>query len=93
MTNPKVGGPAYSVTCYTCYHKIWDGDTAPADGQQILTTYAEQTPGPCPSGVAACPHKTSAIAAASLLRPATVGDLAAVKTRLSAVEAKVTVKP
>lgn len=33
-------GPAYAVTCYTCQTKVWEGDTPPANGQTLLTTWA-----------------------------------------------------
>jgi len=87
---PITLGPAYAVTCHTCYRKIWEGDIAPADGQPILTAYAEQAAGTaCPSKVDPCPHKTAEVAKRALAVPATLGDLATIKTRLSAVEAKV----
>lgn len=73
----------YAVTCYTCYRNIWEGAGPPADGRAELTKYAESIPGTaCPSGVATCPNKTAAIAAAAQLRPATVGDLSSVRSRL-----------
>jgi hypothetical protein len=81
--------PAFSVTCRTCYRMMWQGDVAPADGQTLLTAYADSTQGTvCPSGVDGCPHKAAAIAAAKLLQPVTLADLTAVKGRLDKLEAK-----
>ncbi len=41
---------AYSVSCRTCGHNVWSGNTPPTDGQPLLIAYAESTPGPqCPS--------------------------------------------
>lgn len=77
----------YAVTCYTCRTKIWEGDEPPADGQVLLTEYADKTPGTeCPSKVADCPHKTAAVAERVQRRPATLADLEGLKIRLSALE-------
>jgi hypothetical protein len=79
----------YAVMCYTCHVVVWKGDSPLADGQAELTRYAESTPGTaCPSKVDPCPHKTAALAAAALLRPATLGDLASVKKRLDTLESR-----
>lgn len=41
MTQPAPA-PAHAVTCYTCTVKVWEGDDPPADGQAILTTWANK---------------------------------------------------
>lgn len=82
--------PDYAVTCRTCYVTVWEGDTAPADGQLLLTEYAESSAGTaCPSKVDPCPHKNAAIDQQGKRRPATIGDLETLKARLAALEAKV----
>ena len=43
----------YAVSCYTCVTTVWEGDTAPTDGQPILTTYANQS---CTRPD--CPHRS-----------------------------------
>lgn len=84
----------FAVVCRTCLHTVYEGDTAPDDGQVLLTAYADSIPGTvCPSKIDPCPHKAAAIAAAQLLKPASQGDLAAIKTRIAAVEAKTGVVP
>lgn len=75
---------AYSVTCRTCAKNVYEADSSPADGQALLTQYADSTSGTsCPSGVPNCPHKTTAI---NTGRQQTI---AAILTRLAAIEAKV----
>jgi hypothetical protein len=78
-------GTALAVNCYTCRVNIWQGDVAPADGQVLLTAYSDSTPGTaCPSKVDPYPHKTTAIAAAQVLKSATRADLAAMVARIEA---------
>ncbi len=74
----------YAAMCYTCQVVVWQGDNPPADGQAELTRYAEAS-----CQVAGCPNKTAALAASALLRPVTVGEMAGVRKRLDALEAKV----
>jgi hypothetical protein len=86
VTNPV--GTACAVNCYTCHVNVWQGDVSPADGQVLLTAYADSVTGTvCPSKVDPCPNKAAAIAQ----RPTqvTAADLAAVKARLDKIEAKV----
>lgn len=74
----------FAVICRTCTRNVYEGDTAPDDGQTLLTAFAESVPGTtCPSGIATCPHKTAAINAG---RQQTIS---AILTRLAAIEAKV----
>lgn len=78
----------YAVVCRTCQHNVYEGDTQPADGQVLLTTYADSAAGSaCPSGVASCPHKTTAINAAKQQA------IPALLARIAALEAKVNAKP
>jgi hypothetical protein len=82
VTEP-VGKP-YAVTCQACLVKVWEGDVPPADGQVLLTNYAESTPGnACPSKVAGCPNKTAAVVDTKQWQPAKI------LARLAALEAKV----
>jgi hypothetical protein len=75
---------AYSVTCRTCAKNVYEADDPPADGQTLLTAFADSVPGTtCPSGVATCPHKTVAV---NTGRQQTI---AAILIRLAAIEAKV----
>jgi hypothetical protein len=77
----------YAVICRTCLHNVYEGDAQPADGQLLLTAFADSVTGTaCPSGIATCPHKSAALTARAQLAPATVADLAAVKARLDKVE-------
>lgn len=39
---PEPPAPAHAVTCYTCHQKVWEGDDPPADGQKILTKWADK---------------------------------------------------
>lgn len=74
----------YAVTCRTCNKNVWQGNVAPADGQTVLTQFAESVAGTaCPSGVNPCPNKPAALAAA---RQQAVPALLA---RIAALEAKV----
>lgn len=85
---PDSLAPTHAVTCYTCLIKVWEGVDPPADGQIVLTEYADSTPGPeCPSKVANCPHKTAARADQEKSKAATLGDLDALKVRLDKLEA------
>ena len=74
----------YAVICRTCLRNVYEGDTQPADGQVLLTAYADSKAGTaCPSGVSSCPNKTSAVNAA---KQQTIPALLA---RIAALEAKV----
>jgi hypothetical protein len=67
---------------------VWQGNTPQGDGQVVLTAYADSVPGTaCPSKIDPCPNKAAAIAART--PPVTAADLAAIKTRLDKIEAKV----
>lgn len=78
----------YAVVCRTCQHNVYEGDTQPADGQVLLSQYADSAAGTaCPSGVNTCPNKTTAINAAKQQLPA------ALLARIAALEAKVAGKP
>lgn len=77
--------PAYAVTCYTCFVKIWEGDTPPIDGQVALTTYADSTPGTaCPSKIANCPNKTAVVADITQKQAVTRRDLAVLVAKIEA---------
>lgn len=78
----------YAVVCRVCSKNLYEGDTQPADGQVLLTQYADSVPGSaCPSGVATCPNKTSAVNAAKQQ------TIPALMARIAALEAKVNAKP
>lgn len=78
----------YAVVCRTCSKNVYEGDTQPADGQTLLTQYAQSTTGTtCPSGVATCPNKTAAINATKQQLPP------AILARLAAIEAKLGITP
>lgn len=78
----------YAVVCRTCLRVVYEGNTQPADGQALLSQYADSTPGAtCPSGVSACPNKTAAVNQARQQSPA------AILARLAALEAKAALKP
>lgn len=78
----------YAVICRTCSKNVYEGDTQPADGQVLLSQYADSTPGvKCPSGVTDCPNKTSAV------NTAKQQAIPALVARIAALEAKVAGKP
>jgi hypothetical protein len=88
MTAPSPVGTAYAVNCYTCRVNVWQGDIAPADGQVLLSAFADSVTGTaCPSKVDPCPNKTLAVAAAKKTLPA------AVLARIAAIEAKIGILP
>jgi hypothetical protein len=90
VTTPALVPIAFAVNCYTCRVNVWKGNDAPDDGQVLLTAFADSVAGSaCPSKVDPCPHKAAAIAAARLLQPVTMADLAAVKGRLDKLEVKI----
>jgi hypothetical protein len=90
VTNPV--GTACAVNCYTCHVNVWQGDVSPADGQVLLTAYADSAAGAaCPSKVDPCPNKTAEVAKRLDRVPAVVGDLKPLLARLAAIEAKVKV--
>lgn len=90
MTAPRLPPEpsAYAVACRTCQVTVWQGnELVETDGQVLLTAYADSTPGPrCPSGVAACPHTTAAVADRARSRPATVADLDDIRDRIDRLE-------
>lgn len=74
----------FAVVCRTCFRNVYEGNTAPADGQVLLTAFADSVTGTaCPSKIDPCPHKTTVITAAKQQ------TVSAILTRLAAVEAKV----
>jgi hypothetical protein len=82
-------GTSMAVICHTCGFTVWRGNAlVEQDGQTLLTAYADSVAGTvCPSKVDPCPNKSPAIAARPV--PVTAADLAGVKKRLDAIEAKV----
>lgn len=58
----------YQVRCWTCGTQVYSGDTAPADGQVLLTQFADAS---CPQGGIGCPHTTTARQAAAAADPTT----------------------
>lgn len=73
----------YAVVCRTCAHNVYEGNTPPADGQALLTQYADSVTGTaCPTPFDPCPHKSAAIAAE---RKRTI---AAILARLAVIETK-----
>jgi hypothetical protein len=85
-------GAAYAVTCQTCKVQVWQGDIPPADGQVLVTAYADSVPGTaCPSKVDPCPNKSAAVAAAVATEKRT--RPAAILARIASIEAKIGIVP
>lgn len=53
MSKPiKDEGTSFAVICHTCGVNVWQGNDPPADGQVLLTAFADSMPRPaCPSKV------------------------------------------
>lgn len=87
MTAPNLGKPdpgaAHVVSCRKCAAIVYGADTPPADGQLLLTRYADPN---CKE--ADCPHKTVQIETQRKTRPATIGDLEDLKSRVEKLEPK-----
>jgi hypothetical protein len=79
---PLPDAPNMVVTCYTCVTAVAMGNDI-TDGQPHLTEYADRS---CKRDD--CPHKTAAVEARKRQQPATLADLDALKTRVSALERK-----
>jgi hypothetical protein len=82
---PELPSVAYacSVSCQTCGAGVWQGNDPPADGQPLLTEYADLE---CRR--ADCPHRTATRQAAELNKVATQRDLAALGARIDKLEAR-----
>lgn len=88
MTAPPPVGTAYAVNCYTCHVNVWQGDVITADGQVLISAFADSTPGTaCPSKVDPCPNKTAAVTSARKATPT------ALLARIAAIEAKLGIQP
>lgn len=67
MPNPRDNpGPGFVVRCWTCGSLAYQGDELPADGQPLLTAFADSQ---CPRGGVDCPHTTAAREAAAAADP------------------------
>lgn len=83
MTNPELT-PEFSVSCRTCLVTMWSGNEPTEDGQPILNKFGDEQ---CPR--VNCPHKQANRATdPSDTQPATLGDLKALRARLTTLEGK-----
>lgn len=90
MSKPiKDEGTSFAVICHTCGVNVWQGNDPPADGQVLLTAFADSIPRPaCPSGRVDCPHKAVEVAKKPKRRNATVADLDVLAERIAKLEKK-----
>ncbi len=74
----------FAVWCRTCREVVYQDENPPADGQALLTGYADKS-----CNEAECPHKTVNAGTRRKRNAATQGDLDDLRNRLQRLEAKV----